>query len=600
MAASPSILASCLEAADAVESAVDRLGDTSQWPADQTLRQRCLDFRQACRDVASQKGVSQFAVAFLGPKNAGKTSLLSELLRNTRLKESLAQGEDLAGATNRILWLTSQPLADLDRRHETMLPVEKGDLLDLGCDYTLIDVPGANEANPERAAAARRALRAAHLKVLVIEARTMEDAGLLDHVRFADGATLLPVINQIRPGIDPGDIEALMRSLEKTLPKSRLLPPLRIPDFHLADEDEERARETARRELCEAIQSVIRPEHLEAFLDPQLRRMKERFEEEMEHALLQALPATAEAAKRLKAIESRLAVQALEKLLGETDSDGAVLAGLRQQLRSVFQQRTPVLFFPWRIFLGLANLLHGALEKVPLLLAGSLPSLVSSAMTAVKNVTRDREFSEQRDTGLRQHAKLLVRERLAPLVDQLEAAIRSDLRQENRDREREELQVEFEGLDLLQSRSTRLFQKVLDRQAPGHLATGLTGGLGVALFWSLFVWPCLALYRDYFDAIGVFLGDSASRAAFPTESFATLGTAFLLALFPMLLWLLLVLSWVASQSRAVDCLDQLRQGHRVIVDELNDQHLLQARLHHPPLHACLRLFSLRSTSSKRE
>lgn len=590
MAADSSTLAACLETANAIETALNLLGDTSEWPADRPLRQRCAEFREACRELVEQKGLTQFAVAFLGPKNAGKTSLLSLLIRNPALSAQLHQGADLAGATERILWLSSQPLQALDPSVEDRIPVERGDLVNLSCDYTLIDVPGANEANRERGEAARRALRNAHLKVLVVEARTMEDVAVVDYIGEADGATILPVINQIRPDLDEANIDRLMDTFTRQLPQSRFLSPLRIPDFQLAGANEDEAKETARKELIERLQSVIRSEHLDELLVPQLRRMKQRFQEEMNEALLGALPATAEAARRFQASEDVLAAQALEKLLGEPENDRAVIAGLRQQLRADYQQRTPVLLVPWRLFVGVANLLHGALEKVPLLLAGSLPSLVTSAMTAVKNVARDREFTQKRDEGLRQHAELLVKECLKPQVEQLEAAIRSDLRHRTPSQKHEDLEVELEGLDLLQSRSSALFQRVLGEHSPHRGATLITGLVGTLVFWSLFIWPCLSLYQDYFQAIHGFVSDSPTRAEFPTESFAMLGTSFLLALLPMLLWLLVVLSWVASRSRAKDCLTGLREGHKVLIDELSEQQRLRARLRHPHLQACLRLF----------
>jgi predicted GTPase len=193
-------LKACLESADAIETALNSLGDTSQWPADHALRQQCAEFRHAARDLAEQKGLDQFVIAFIGPKNAGKTTLLSMLLRSEVTKQQLSSGEGLRGTTEKVLWLSSQPIPDLDRQVEESLHVSSSDLVNLGCDYTLIDVPGANEAHQSRVAAASRALRTAHLKVLVMEARTMEDASLLDYMEGADGATILPVINQIRPG----------------------------------------------------------------------------------------------------------------------------------------------------------------------------------------------------------------------------------------------------------------------------------------------------------------------------------------------------------------------------------------------------------------
>ncbi|MCH1505237.1 MAG: 50S ribosome-binding GTPase, partial [Verrucomicrobiales bacterium] len=288
-------LNACLDVANDFETALNSLGDTSQWPADHALRQRCAEFRYAARDLAEQKGLNQFAIAFIGPKNAGKTTLLSLLLRSKTIKEQLASGEGIRGTTEKIQWISSEPISDLDRRVEESVHIVPSDVAKLGCDYTLIDVPGANEAHPLRAAAAARALRTAHLKVLVAEARTIEDASLLDYLQDADGATILPVINQVRPGTEDQDISGFLDRLQSAIPNSRLLSPLRVPDFQLAGQTESAV--DAAEALQRRLRDVVRAEHLDELLEPQLLRMKTRFQDEMHGELSKALPATAEAAQ---------------------------------------------------------------------------------------------------------------------------------------------------------------------------------------------------------------------------------------------------------------------------------------------------------------
>ena len=101
MASDNPTLKACLDVANEFETALNSLGDTSQWSADHALRQRCAEFRGAARDLAEQKGLNQFAIAFIGPKNAGKTTLLSLLLRSETIKEQLASGEGLRGTTEK-------------------------------------------------------------------------------------------------------------------------------------------------------------------------------------------------------------------------------------------------------------------------------------------------------------------------------------------------------------------------------------------------------------------------------------------------------------------------------------------------------------------
>ena len=588
-------LQACLSHADQLETSLSGLGDISAWPAYGGLIHRCAQFRQECQEMVCQKGVGQLAMAFIGPKNAGKTTLLSLFVRNDKVIRKLHPGGGLAGATEKVTWISTQPLRDLDWEVEENIAVDAADLINLGCDYTLVDVPGANEANLERAAGAQRALRAAHVKVLVMDARTLEDTSIIDYLENADGATILPVINQIRPGTDDQDIAVFMATLKNALPGGNVLPPIRIPDFQLVEDAEAgKIRKRAAADLRQHLEFIVKEQRLDDLLEPQLVRLKAKFTETIQQELTQALPATARAAREILDTESTISVKALELLLGADDHNRVVMVGLRQQLRSIFQQRTPVLFFPWSTFVGLANLLYGALEKVPLVLVGSLPSLASSAMTAMKNAARDREFSSSQRDGLRKHAELLVKESLHPKVDQLEAAIRSDLRSERRTTSDEALEVEFEGLDILQTRSSALFTEVLESRASSRSSTWATGIVGLLIFWALFSWPMVSLYKDYFAAIDQLISGNSGNYSFPSESLPVLTTGFLLASVPMMLWMTVVLSWAGSSRRARECLGVLRAGHQCIIEELNAGQLLKVRADHPHLRSCLKLFSLRS------
>ena len=93
--------------------------------------------------------------------------------------------------------------------------------------------------------------------------------------------------------------------------------------------------------MQDRLKEVVRSENFDELLDPQLKRLRTRFQADMHQALSQALPATAEAAQRLQSLEDNLAADALERLLGADDRDRAVLTGLRQQHSELIRAKTP-------------------------------------------------------------------------------------------------------------------------------------------------------------------------------------------------------------------------------------------------------------------
>ncbi len=570
------------------------------------LLHRCAEFRQRCERLAHQRAGRRFGIAFLGPKNAGKTTLLSWLIQNKNLRKRLQTGLDSASATERLTWIGPPPEeASALPASALQIPAGPSDFVDLGVPCAFLDVPGANERSHPRAQAAREALELAHLKVLVVEARHLEDAAILDYARPADGSLILPVVNQTRPGQEQPDFDSFLQRLRKAVPRATVLELLHVPDLLLLEPSERAAAtERCRTELASAITHALQDCDSSSLLEPQIAAVEGQFRDAVREEFLRVFPAASRAAGDLVEHEGEVGTKALQALLGGDELDHAPRIALRQQLRAIFQERTPLLCFPWRTFLALSNLLHGALDKVPFLLMGSLPSLLSSTAAAVRNLARDRQFSSSRDTGLRQQAELLLRESLQPGIERLESALRSDLRL--RDRQPlfpDGIQVEFEGLDVLQQRSTALFHRILARNAVSRTAAVASGSVGTLAFWVIFIWPIFALYHDYFAAVGQVAGlhsGSGAPVRFPVEGFPMILTGLLLALVPMLMLLLVVLAWAGSRGRAEVCLRQLQIGHHEIIAELENQGLLRIRTSQPQLRAWLDLYQLLARPDRRE
>ncbi|MCP5528494.1 MAG: GTPase domain-containing protein [Verrucomicrobiales bacterium] len=584
----PLLLEQCRAFADRVEQAVVTLGPAAGPLA--ALTSRSSRFRMSCEAVARNRGLSRVTIAFLGPRNAGKTTLLSQLIRDPSIRERLPQGVARTASTRRLIWVGPEAPDGLRPDAEEWIDCPAERLPELGVPCQLVDVPGFNDRAEHIRQTAREALDSALIKVLVVEERGLESFDVLAHLEPADGTMLLPVVNQARAA-ETGEASAFASALAERLPEARILPPLVIPDFEQRDQDRDEvlagAREALRRRLSEALAQHAGSEvWLEALAQPQLHARLRRFQDEVRQVAQQALPASAEAVTELDAAEAALPEVVLTGLLGP---ERALTALLRQRLRSILLDSTPALFFPWRLALGIAHLIWGALDRLPLMLLGSVPSWITAGRTALRNARQSASLDELVQQGMRRQLEERTRDQLAPRVRALHESLEADLLRgtgPHRDRSRPP-EVQVDGVAALQERSAAAFAEVLEAHASARFTAGLGALTGTAVFWGVFGWPLYALYLEYARAAGgAWEGAGDAFQRFPAGTFTVLGTAALLALLPMGLLLLAFVSWLTRRARLRRCARDLREAHAALFRELTAHRTLAFRVTDEKLAAC--------------
>lgn len=579
------LLAACLKLADEVEQHAAALG--TDWDAYPLVLRTTESFRRASIELATRRGLDRTTIAFTGPKDAGKTRLLSSLIRNPSKREQLPVGFASADATDKVTWLGPQPPTDLHTEFEEYIPCTDDDLEPVGFRYALVDVPGLNEAREQRRSAANRALDSALLKVLVVDQRTLEDRAIGEYLSHSDGATIIPIINFIRTPENQYDFDSFRETLRKELPNATIRPLVTIPDFETSS-DATQAAEDAHREVIHAViaageaqGAAIRPEN-------ELTRKLVQFKNEISDIVASRLPATREALENLSAAETALPGQIVDQLLG---SESVLAAGVRQKLRATLLERTPYFLFPWRTALSIANLVHGATDRIPLALAGSIPSLVTTAFAAVRNVRDARAFSDEVENGIRERTENAVRQEIRPQIKELQFALRAEIGNPDAHRGVSDLHVGITGLGALQTESSAIIERTIDRAAPHRITAWLLGILGTLVFWGIFGWPIFQLYYDYASASQL-AATQAAHPQFPEPSASVLLTSVLLALLPMFLLLLFALTILVRGSRCRRCVAAIRQAHHDAVDRLAEAGLLTIRVDNPEIRACLHLSRL--------
>ena len=579
-------LSACLRVAERLERAADQLGPA--WSGHAPIMQACQEFRRSCEQLATNRGLSEMTVAFIGPKNAGKSTIAGLLVASEEKRQRLKAGETSRDATTKPTWISAREPALLDRESEDFIPCHESELVPLGYRYALLDVPGLNEGDSTRRALATRALDHAVVKVLVTDRRSIESGEIARYLDRTAGAPVIPVVNHIRQESDRADLAEWEENLRRTFPT--LLPRIEIWDWDIGGDRTGRERD-ARRALTERLAEAIAGRSPETLAEPQLARKVRDFEDQVAELADRHLPATAVALKSLHDALTTLPAQAVESLLG---TERLIVAQVRLRFRAILLERTPIYFFPWRITLAIANLVHGAIDRVPLALMGSIPSMVTAAWAAAKNVRDAHQFAEEATSGLRTRVNAVIKDLAGPQLQAIDYALQRELGEGNSPARTDfTATASLRGLDTLQTRSAELFHSVTEKFAPGAAAAWLLGLLGFAVFWIVFGWPIYALYHDYWLATQeVALGAKDTLHLFPSGAVSMLVTSAMLALIPMALLLLFAVAFFTRRSRARTCANALRASHEAELQRLTDHGQVEVEISEPKIDACRSLLRL--------
>lgn len=580
------ILSACHRLAEDVEGDARQIG--IDWKGYQPIVAACADFRRACDAVAGDRGLHATTIAFVGQKNAGKTHLLSLLVRSKERRAQLRIGADAGHATERPAWLATKRPTGLHHELEDFIPCAAEDLEPLGIPYALLDVPGHDEALLERQHAARHALDDARIKVLVIGRAELEVAGWTAYIGRTDGASVIPVITKAS-ALPDRDVHTFKEKLRASLPTSRVLEPIVMPDFTLEGADHRAINVATRRTLSERLVEAAINTSPEISADQELVVRQLRFREEIATLASEHLRATRQGLEPILRELNELPQRAAAALLGE---ERLLAANISANLRAVLLERTPVFFFPWRLVLSIANLIHGATDRLPLVLMGSVPSMLTAGWAAAKNLRDGREFRAEIEAGLRRRVESMLKDQLANRLETLGRNLDADLGRNDQSTARtaEKCSVRLAGLETLQAASTGIFQRVIDRAAPSRAVARSFGLLGCGIFWFILGHPLYGLYLDFYAAAQQVLDrTSTSLAAFPAGTFSMLATSTLLALLPMGLLLLLFVAWITRKKFVDACVADLQVEHRKEIRDLENKKLLRAELSEIRIDACRRL-----------
>jgi hypothetical protein len=566
-------------------SAASVLGESE---AGREVIELCDQHAEARRMILDDRSRGLTVIAVVGATGQGKSWLIRQLIRGSSAAASVRSGNNLDEATEKLLWIGPFPPADIDTRYEQFLQCPAAEMQSIGMPYLLVDAPGLTDDRRSIAAVAQRAISFATVLLMVVRRDQLRSKTISLTTAASEGTIVIPVVNAVRR--DPAhpdntlsaDIDAFVAHMRSVAPTSKISPAVIVEDFDVSSDGEEIVGKQAARKVAESLQLEIGSSwEGDRRRSTRLSAIDARFRSALHATLIDHLPELTAAVTRLNREAQALPMEIAESLVGSSSS---LRAAVRSRLRLNLLTETAGFWFPYRTQLGLLNLTHGAWDRVLLSLSGSLPSLVSAVWTSAKNLTSDRDASDDMRDGLRRRSAAAVADRLGPLAVNFRHEL-SMLRHEKSDdsysltdRDPGREVASLAGIDTLQERSEQIFEEEVDRLSVSRTTAVVCGLIGTSIFWLLMSGPVIALYRGYFDASFVTLRDFAGDLSkFPKPDFAMMLTSLLLSILPTAVFAMLVLSWSQSRGKVLVAEKLIRQRHRDAIAHLQNDGVL--RLH---------------------
>ncbi len=552
-------------------------------PLTVAVQHACQRYEKDIENIESGRGIGALLIAIVGAKGQGKTWAAKQFVRDETIKAMLRSGDLTDDATVRLVWIGPVAPEGLDLDSEIYIPCQASQLAHVGQPYVILDTPGLTDADQRAAKLAKEALSLAPIKLLVIARDQIRAAANLTIAHQIDGAVCIPIISSVEPDELAGgslesqlgdDVRGLREQLEIMAPRSQLTDEIRVPDFEISGNEAASSQVFLSGILDRLNQLGVTKLTLRNARELRVQSTNERLQSDVAGLIAAELPQLSEAVDELNHETAQLPQRVLASLLG---SEEVLETGVRLRLRARLVTDTALLWFPYRTVLSTLNLTQGAWDRVMLALSGSVPSLFGALTSWAQNLRQSRGFSNRVQDGVRQHAQQQVEERLRPLCDRFHQAVLKLRPREERSVQREDsTTMRLLGIDELQTRSQAIFDRAIKSHATPLWLTQVLALVGVTLFWALMSAPIIVVYREYFmTSWQVFNGGNPQLDNFPQPTAGLFVTSLLLALLPLAIYCMLVLTWILSRSKVRRIVGGIIVEHEKSMEELRAAKVIQ-------------------------
>jgi len=557
------------------------------------MRRRCEVALEQIASIHDHRGVKSTTIAVIGSKNAGKSWLCRQLVDDETKRAQIPSGEESNKATEKATWIGPDAPPALMPEHELRIPVLREQMEDLERDYTLLDLPGYDDAGIEERDAALGALRGVAFRVIAISSRTKQVESQFGYLRDSNGTRILPVLMDYRyPQLEKkgrGEVEAMVAKIRLFCPDAEVSDALILPRIEDAPGDQAANIVLAKERLVSALRAFIAMPPVDETVAGRgvFERLRRELAEDLREFVSRVLPAHEE----LVAKEGQLAGQLVKKILGEYPQ---LAAGLRMKFRFCTLAMTPQWFFPYRTLFGVFTLTAGAWDRLAFAMAGSLPSLALLAFQTARNVKRLGEMHDEVRNALAERLQQMADDELAACNRVLVRSIRSALPLTAAQAEEEFAPTRFKGLDRVTSESSEIFQTAVANHTRTHSTPKFLGGLATTIFVALAAGPLWAVYREFFGAwSGAFTGTVATKwQTFPAPSAGMIFATLLLLVLPVGILALISSLLSTPKERVESAMREVRENHDAMLDRLTSCGIIRLESDDPVREAVRQILNL--------
>lgn len=541
--------------------------------------------------LAGNNGLAHPAIAFVGPSESGKSTLVNLLM-----------GREDAGG-KRIRWIGPQAPQDPHPTWEEALLVPAQEMPDLGAPYMLVDTPGSAWKSLEDPTF-QTLLSASRLKVLVLRGNKTTTVEWQKMASSFKGSLVLPIIRlEPEETITYADNHAPLMErwntqtqpdLAKHLDGVTFEEPVFIADFRTQGGWQLHSSK-AKQALEEALRRFLAAHRPEAFnRNVEMNASWQRFLEALKPIIRQfGGQLAAERNRELELAIAHLPADIVNSLLSD---DRPLRAWFRLDARADLMDRISPLAFPFRSVASLLCLTSGSWDRLILASAGSLPSAFLTLASGLRQKKNDMQaIAVHHDTPAL--FKAVARRMLAePWSGFIAAMSKAGIHLGNQSDPLAVISISGET-ELLDAWMLAKQNASRPRGVSPSIAVGVSTVLGTLLFWGLILGPLVHTYGQYIPAsIRSVFGEwnHATLAACPAMTASFWLSSIIISLIPCFLVALCLVGWWLRRSRVEAFLVQLK----VSMDaNLSDNKAgLQIIASHPQVAAYRNLASLISSS----
>jgi hypothetical protein len=530
--------------------------------------------------LAGNHGLDHPAIAFVGPSESGKSTLVNLLMGR----------EDVGG--ERIRWIGPQAPQDPHPAWEEALLVPAQEMPELGAPYMLVDTPGSAWQSLENPVF-QTLLSVSRLKVLVLRGNKTTTVEWQRMAAAFKGSLVLPVIR-----MEPEEAIAYADNHEPLIERwhDQTQPdlaahlagvtfeePVFIADFRTQGGWQLHASK-AKEALTDALRRFLSAHRPEAFdRKVEMAASWQRFLEALKPLVRQfGGQLAAERSRELDLAIARLPGDIVHTLLAE---DRPLRAWFRLDARADLMNRISPLAFPFRPIASLLCVTTGSWDRLILASAGSVPSAFLTLAGGLRQKKEDLQATSHHKRTPALFKSVARRQLAEPWGSFMAAMKKAGIAVENHDDPLTAIRITGEE-ELLDAWMLAKQNASKPKGRCPAIAVGISAGLATMLFWSLMLGPLVHTYGQYIPAsIRSLFGEwtHEALAAYPAMTASFWFSAIIISIVPCLLVALCLVGWWLRNNRAEVFLGDLKSA----MDDNLRQHNAGLRVEatHPQLAA---------------